>query len=152
MSAGYRPAMGAWAELEVQDPELAAFGRDRFEGRVVFHATLRRDGAPRVHPVSPWFGAGLLLVGFRGHSPKNDEVALDGRYAMHSSIDAENHEGEGGEFLVRGWMERVSPDHPGAVAVPYEVPYELAIYACSVEEAVGTTYEGDRPMYRRWKG
>ena len=109
--------MGAWAELEVADPELAAFGRERFEGRVVFHATLRRDGAPRLHPVSPWFGAGLLLVGFRGHSPKNDEVALDGRYAMHSAIDPADHEGDTGEFLVRGWMERIAPDHPGAKAV-----------------------------------
>jgi hypothetical protein len=145
--------MGAWAEHEVAEPALAAFGRQRFEGRVVMHATLRRDGAPRLHPVSPWFGAGLLLVGFRGHSPKNDEVALDGRYAMHSLIDPGDHEGEGGEFLVRGWMERVSPQHPGAVVVPYEAPYELAIYACSVEEAVGTTYPGGGPpVYRRWKG
>jgi hypothetical protein len=145
--------MGAWAELEVAEPALAAFGRQRFEGRVVMHATLRRDGAPRLHPVSPWFGAGLLLMGFRGHSPKNDEVALDGRYAMHSLIDPGDHEGEGGEFLVRGWMERVSPQHPGAVVVPYEAPYELAIYACSVEEAVGTTYPGGGPpVYRRWKG
>ncbi|MDQ3210358.1 MAG: hypothetical protein M3Q20_04125 [Actinomycetota bacterium] len=144
--------MGAWAELEVQDPRLAAFGRERFEGKVVFHATIRRDGAPRVHPVSPWFGAGLMLVAFRGHSPKVEEVALDGRYAMHSSIDAGDHEGAEGEFLVRGWMERVSPDHPGAIARPYEASYELAIYACSAEEAVGTTYEGETPVYRRWKG
>lgn len=144
--------MGAWAEFEVAEQDLAAFGRQRFEGRVVMHATLRRDGAPRLHPVSPWFGAGLLLVGFRGHSPKNDEVALDGRYAMHSLIDPGDHEGEGGEFLVRGWMERVSPEHPGAVVVPYEAPYELAIYACSIEEAVGTTYPGGGPpVYRRWK-
>jgi hypothetical protein len=95
----------------------------------------------------------LLLVGFRAHSPKNDEVALDGRYAMHSLIDPGDHEGEGGEFLVRGWMERVSPEHPGALAVPYEAPYELAFYACSVEEAVGTTYPGGgSPVYRRWRG
>jgi hypothetical protein len=144
--------VGAWADLETQEPELAAFGRERFEGRVVFHATLRRDGAPRVHPVSPWFGAGLLLVGFRGHSPKNAEVARDGRYTMHSAIDPADHEGETGEFLVRGRMERVSLDHPGASAVPYEASYELAVYACSVDEAVGTTYEGDRPVYRRWIG
>ena len=144
--------MGAWAELESQDPELAAFGRERFEGRVVFHATLRRDGAPRLHPVSPWFGAGLLLVGFRARSPKNDEVAIDGRYAMHSAIDAGDHEGEAGEFLVLGWMERVTSDHPGAAARPYEALYELAIYACSVEEAVGTTYPDDAPVYRRWTG
>ncbi|HEX7246558.1 MAG TPA: hypothetical protein VF351_00515 [Actinomycetota bacterium] len=144
--------MGAWAELEVQQPELAAFGRDRYEGRVVFHATLRRDGAPRLHPVSPWFGAGLLLVAFRGHSPKNDEVALDGRYAMHSAIDPADHDGAAGEFLVRGWMERVSKEHPGAIARPYQAPYDLATFACSVEEAVATTYDGDRPIYRRWKG
>ncbi|MDH5313389.1 MAG: hypothetical protein OEW66_06050 [Actinomycetota bacterium] len=144
--------MGAWAELEVADPSLAAFGRRRFEGKVVFHATLRSDGAPRLHPVSPWFGAGLLLVGFRGHSPKNREVSIDSRYAMHSVMEAGDHEGAGGEFLVRGWMEQVSSDHPGAIAVPYEVDYELAIYACSIEEAVGTTYDGDRPVYRRWKG
>ena len=145
--------MGAWAELEVGDRELAAFGRERFEGRVVFHATLRRDGWPRLHPVSPWFGAGLLLVAFRERSPKNDEVALDGRYAMHSAIDPLNHEGEGGEFLVRGWMERISPEHPGAVAVPYEASYPLAFYACSIEEAVGATYPGGgSPVYRRWKG
>jgi hypothetical protein len=152
MVAGYRPVVGAWAELEIQEPDLATFGRERFEGKVVFHATIRCDGAPRLHPVSPWFGAGLLLVAFRARSPKNDEVALDGRYAMHSAIDSDNHEGAGGEFLVRGWMERVSPEHPGAVAVPYEVPYELAVYACSVEEAVGTTYDGPTPIYRRWKG
>ncbi|HEY7762324.1 MAG TPA: hypothetical protein VIC52_04855 [Actinomycetota bacterium] len=145
--------MGAWAELEVGDPELAAFGRERFEERVVFHSTLRRDGWPRLHPVSPWFGAGLLLVAFRERSPKNDEVALDGRYAMHSAIDPLNHEGEGGEFLVRGWMERISPEHPGAVAVSYEASYPLAFYACSIEEAVGTTYPGGgSPVYRRWKG
>jgi hypothetical protein len=152
MVAGYRPVVGAWAELEIQEPDLATFGRERFEGKVVFHATIRCDGAPRLHPVSPWFGAGLLLVAFRARSPKNDEVALDGRYAMHSAIEAENHEGEGGEFLVRGLMERVSPDHPGAIARPYEAPYELAVYACAVEEAVGTIYDGDRPVYRRWKG
>ena len=145
--------MGAWAELEVQEPELAVFGRERFEAKVVMHATLRRDGAPRLHPVSPWFGAGLLLVAFRARSPKNGEVALDGRFAMHSSIDPGDHEGEAGEFLVRGWMERVSPEHPGAIAVPYEAPYELAFYACSVEEAVGTTYPGGgSPVYRRWNG
>ena len=145
--------MGAWAELEIADPDLGAFGRERFEGRVVFHATLRADGAPRLHPVSPWFGAGLLLVAFRARSPKNDEIARDGRYAMHSAVDPADHEGTDGEFLVRGWMERIGPDHPGALQVPYEAPYELAFYACSVEDAVGTSYPGGGdPVYRRWRG
>jgi hypothetical protein len=142
-------AVATWAELEREDPELAAFGRQRFEGKVVFHATLMPDGSPRLHPVSPWFGAGLLLVAFRSASPKVDEVARDGRYAMHSLMD--NHEGEGGEFLVRGWMERISDDHPATVRRPYDASYALATYACSVEEAVATTYDGDRTIRRRWR-
>ena len=141
--------MVTWAEFERGDPELAAFGRERIEGLVCFHATLRRDGSPRVHPVQPWMAAGLLTVGFRARSPKVDEVRLDGRYALHSLMD--NVEGVGGEFLVSGWMEQIGESHPAAVRVPYEATFPLAFYAMSVEEAVGTTYPGDDPVYRRWR-
>jgi hypothetical protein len=144
--------MATWAELELADPDLAAFGRERFEGRVVFHATLMADGAPRLHPVSPWFATGLLLVSFRAKSPKVAEILRDGRYAMHSIQPAEDHEGEAGEFLVRGWMEQVSEQHPGVVRRPYSASYPLASFACSVEEAVATTYpDGGSPVYRRWR-
>jgi hypothetical protein len=140
----------AWAEFERADLELATFGKRRIEGKVCFHATLRPDGSPRVHPVSPWFGAGLLAVACRARSPKVEEFARDGRYALHTPMD--NHEGVGGEFMVRGWMERISDVHPAANARPYDAEYALAHYALSVEEAVGTTYEGpdEEPVYRRW--
>jgi hypothetical protein len=151
MEARVRRVTATWSELERADPELAAFGRERFQGNVVFHATLTADGSPRLHPVSPWFASGFLVVGFREHSPKVAEVARDGRYAMHSAIGDEDHEGAGGEFLVRGWMERLGPDHPAAIQRPYEAPYEVAAYACSIVEAVGTTYDGDTPLYRRWR-
>jgi hypothetical protein len=141
--------MATWAEFERAEPELAGFGRERLDGQVCFHATLRADGSPRVHPVEPWLGAGLLLVRFRARSPKVDEVMLDGRYALHSPMD--NPDGIGGEFLVRGWMERVSEVHPAAHRFAVEAPYPLAFYAMSVEEAVGTTYEEDEPVYRRWR-
>ena len=107
--------MATWAEFVRADPELAAFGAERLEGRVCFHATLLADGAPRVHPVEPWIASGLLLVRFRARSPKVDEVGRDGRYALHTLMD--NPDGIGGEFLVRGWMERISPEHPGNAAV-----------------------------------
>ena len=139
-----------WSELERADPELASFGRERFEGRVVFHATLTGDGSPRLHPVSPWFATGFLLVGFRARSPKVDEVARDGRYAMHSTIDPDDHEGTAGEFLVRGWMERVANDHPAAIQRPYDASQQIAAYACAIIEAVATTYDDDVPVHRRW--
>jgi hypothetical protein len=49
--------VATWAEFERADAELAAFGQARLDGRVCFHATLRRDGGPRVHPVEPWIAA-----------------------------------------------------------------------------------------------
>jgi hypothetical protein len=138
-----------WAEFERADPELAAFGRERVDQQVCFHATLRRDGWPRVHPVEPWIAVGLLLVRFRGHSPKVDEVRHDGRYALHTPMD--NPDGVGGEFMVRGWIEQVAPTHPAVQRHVDDAPYALAFYSMSVEEAVGTTYEADEPVYRRWR-
>jgi hypothetical protein len=91
------------------------------------------------------------MVRFRGGSPKVAEVAADPRYALHSPMD--NPDGEGGEFLVRGCMEQISPDHPAAIEIARATGPPLAFYSLSIEEAVGTTYEGmDRnPVYRRWR-
>jgi hypothetical protein len=141
-----------WADFERSEPELGAFGRERIDGQVCFHATLRLDGSPRVHPVEPWIGTGLLLVRFRARSPKVAEVAHDARYALHSPMD--NPDGIGGEFLVSGWMEQVSPVHPAALRFTEEASYPLAFYALSVDEVVATTYEGPEldPVYRRWRG
>jgi hypothetical protein len=144
--------MTTWAEFANGDPELAAFGLGRIKGRIVYQATLRLDGSPRVHPVSPWIGAGLLCVSFRASSPKLREVARDARYALHSSLPWEDHAGEHGEFMARGWLEQISPSHPAVIARPGDTPYDLAHFTCSIEEAVATEYTGDElPVYRRWK-
>lgn len=143
--------MATWAEFERADPQLAAFGHERLDEQVCFHATLRRDGSPRVHPVEPWIAEGLLLVRFRARSPKVKEVSGDPRYALHSPMD--KPDGEGGEFLVRGLVKPIPEDHPAAVRFARETPTPLAFYALSVQEAVGTTYEGPDldPVYRRWR-
>ena len=144
--------MATWADFERADPDLAAFGRDRVDGHVCFHATLRSDGSPRVHPVEPWIAEGLLLVRFRARSPKVEEVARDPRYALHTPMD--NPEGEGGEFLVLGSMEPIAGDHPAASPIAETTAAPLAFFALSVDEAVGTTYEGPErePVYRFWRG
>jgi hypothetical protein len=144
--------MTTWAEFANGDPEIAAFGLERIKGRIVYQATLRLDGSPRVHPVSPWIAAGLLCVSFRASSPKLREVARDARYALHSSLPWEDHGGEHGEFMARGWLEQVSSSHPAVTGRPGTTPYDLVHYMCSIEEAVATEYsEKELPVYRRWK-
>src|SRR5215510_10553408 len=90
--------------------------------RIAYQATLRLDGAPRVHPVSPWIGAGLLCVSFRATSLKVREVARDARYALHSAQPWDDHAGAFGEFQVRGWLEQLAPTHPAVTARPGAPP------------------------------
>ena len=144
--------MATWAEFANAEPDLAAFGRERMEGRIVYQATLRLDGGPRVHPVSPWIGAGLLCVSFRDTSPKVHEVARDPRYALHTAQPWEDHAGSFGESMARGRLEAISPSNPAVIARPGQTPYGLVHYAYSIEEAVATEYSHDEmPVYRRWK-
>ena len=144
--------MATWAEFAIAEPDLAAFAWERMERRIVYQATLRLDGGPRVHPVSPWVAAGLLCVSFRDTSPKLREVARDARYALHTAQPWDDHAGSYGEFMARGWLEQISSSHPAVVARPGQTPYGLVHYACSIEEAVATEYSDDEmPVYRRWK-
>ena len=144
--------MATWAEFANAQPDLAAFARERMEGRIVYQATLQLDGGPRVHPVSPWLAAGLLCVSFRDTSPKVREVARDPRYALHMAQPWEDHAGSFGEFMARGLLEQISASHPAVMARPGQTPYGLVHYTCSIEEAVATEYSDDEmPVYRRWK-
>ncbi len=144
--------MATWAEFANAEPGLAAFGRERMDGRIVYQATLRLDGGPRVHPVSPWVGAGLLCVSFRDTSPKLREVGRDPRYALHTAQPWEDHAGAFGEFMARGRLEPLSPSHPAVLGRPGRTPYGLVHYSCSIEEAVATEYTDDEmPVYRRWR-
>ena len=54
--------MASWKEFAQQAPELAAFGEARFRNGVAYLGTLRADGSPRVHPVTPIIGEQWLIV------------------------------------------------------------------------------------------
>jgi hypothetical protein len=75
-----------WAVFASASPELSAQVRSLFEqyGRAFgYLATVRRDGGPRVHPVSPVLADGGLFC-FVLPSPKRRDLERDGRYALHA--------------------------------------------------------------------
>ncbi len=92
--------MVTWQAFETESPELASFGRERIHRRVSFLATIRADGGPRVHPVTPWIFDGHLYVRMFETSPKVADLTRDPRYALHSMMD--NDDGIGGEVALRG--------------------------------------------------
>src|SRR6266576_6373616 len=80
--------MITWTDFNRQQPALADAARGQFYQfgiGLAFLATVRTDGAPRVHPVCPVISdAGLHLLIVAG--PKQRDLRRDGRYALHSEI------------------------------------------------------------------
>lgn len=78
--------MATWTEFSSAAPTLAASIRGlvhQFGPGFGYLATVRTDGGPRVHPVSPLItGDGLFC--FVIDSPKRRDLERDGRYALHS--------------------------------------------------------------------
>jgi hypothetical protein len=83
-----RPAgLVAWKEFAATAPELAETGRallQQFGPGLAFLATIRSDGAPRLHPVCPVLSDGRLYVLITPGSPKRRDLLRDGRYALQS--------------------------------------------------------------------
>src|SRR5437870_12935209 len=79
--------MVTWAEFAAAEPELADAGRSQlyqFGVGLAFLATVRRDGAPRLHPVCPVRSGDHLFVLITPTSPKQHDLRRDGRYALQT--------------------------------------------------------------------
>ncbi len=142
----------SWKFLEDQQPELAAFGAERLNGKVGNLATVRKDGSPRVHPMTPIIGQGHLFVFIEPTSPKGHDLQRDGRYAIHCSMSDTN--GASGEFIVTSQAHVVDDAKLRAIAVSlasYEVADRYILFEFDVESAASTIYPEEQPIRRFWK-
>ena len=127
--------MVRWKDFAAAAPELARVGRallEQFGVGLAFLATVRKDGAPRVHPVCPVLAGDSLFVLIEPLSPKRHDLLRDGRYALQSFPQPKPGSDE---FYVTG--RAVSIDDPAArtalvrqakhMASEAEFPFELLI-------------------------
>jgi hypothetical protein len=146
--------MHSWADFAAEAPHLEAFGRRRLERRIAYLATIRADGSPRVHPVSPFIGDGCLAVYMEPTSPKAADLRRDGRYALHCGV--EDNEGGEGEFYVTGRAEEITDGRRriGAVgwaeAAGYDPVDRHVFFKFKLGYVLATTYE-ERPKRERWR-
>jgi hypothetical protein len=92
--------VASWQEFESQAPQMAAAGRKmlyQYGQPLAYLATVRKDGAPRIHPICPSIVNGSLYA-FIGLSPKRRDLERDGHYALHTFPCR----GVDDEFLVMG--------------------------------------------------
>jgi hypothetical protein len=95
-----------WSEFAVAAPRLADAVHGllhQYGPGLGYLATVRADGGPRVHPVSPVVHDGGLYC-FGIASPKRADLERDGRYALHSFPA----EGSDDEAYVAGRAIRVT--------------------------------------------
>ena len=142
----------SWRALEDKNPELAAFGVSRLHGQVAYLATLRKDGSPRVHPMTPIIGQGHLFVFMEPTSPKGHDLRRDGRYAIHCAVS--DTSGGSGEFTGSGQAQFIDNPELRVLAVrlaPYSPADRYILFEFSLESAASTVYEGERIIRQRWK-
>jgi hypothetical protein len=85
--------MATWETFAAAQPELAARGEQllmlnnpeapTFAG-LAYLATVRADGGPRIHPISPALIGGRLYAFIIRVSPKCRDLHRNGQYALHN--------------------------------------------------------------------
>lgn len=143
--------MTSWKEFAQQAPEFAAFGKARFQSGVAYLGTLRADGSPRVHPVTPIIGEQLFLF-MEPASPKGKDLQRDVRYTLHCSV--EDSSGGSGEFYIRG--RAILTDDPlvraqAVKASSYSPQAHYIVFMFTIEFAFMNTYVDGKPAPRRWQ-
>lgn len=143
--------MASWAEFTQQAPELAAFGAERFASGVAYLGTVRADGSPRVHPVTPILGEQLFLF-MEPTSPKGKDLQHDARYTLHCSV--EDSSGGHGEFYVQGQARLTTDPALRAQAIQaasYDPAERYILFVLDIAFAFMNTYVNGNATPRRWK-
>jgi hypothetical protein len=132
---------------------MAEFGLKRLEYRVMYLATVRKNGYPRVHPFTPFVASGHLFAFMEPTSPKALDLQRNGLYAIHSLVTDMN--GTNGEFTIAGPAHLVRDSTTRDLAVtgcPYSPKDRYICFEFKLNECITNTYVDGVPKTRRWKG
>ena len=142
-----------WRDFELASPELAAIGRDRLGDAPAYLATVRSDGRPRVHPVTPIFTDEKLWLFMEPTSPKGRDLVDRHHYSLHCRVD--DAAGGKGEFIVAGRGTLVAEGaerERASAAAQYRPKDRYELFELEVDEATATRYdENGEPQRLRWK-
>ena len=142
-----------WGSFAATEPELAAFVAARLQAAPSYLATVRANGTPRVHPVTPIITADGLYVFMEPTSPKGADLREREWFALHNGVP--DNAGTGGEALVSGTGHPVDDPEVRAnvgAASSYDPADSYVLFELRPTEVRGNGY-GDvtLPERRRWR-
>lgn len=141
----------SWKDLDSNNPGLAAFGKDRLDGKVAYLATVRESGAPRAHPVTPIIGNGGCYIFVESPSNKLKDLQDNGQFCLHCAMT--DSSGSSGEFQISGIAEEIidSVVRLATEAIAsYKPSASFVLFELKIAEALGISYRGGRPHRTRW--
>ena len=142
----------SWGDFEASSPEMAVFGKNRIDGKVAYLATVRRDGSPRAHPVTPIIGEGHSFLFVEPASRKVHDLKSNGFYCLHCSMS--DSSGSSGEFQISGVAELIDdPDLrlQAERVCSFKPADRYLLFELKIEEVLSTAYKGGRPDRLVWK-
>jgi hypothetical protein len=150
--------MVTWKQFTDSDPALAAKGESllfQFGVGLAFMATIRADGAPRLHPLCPVLSNGGLYVLIAPNSPKRWDLLRDGRYALQTFPEARK---DSDEYYLSGQAMLV--EEQSVFKAVFEDAKHFAskdeiLFELLVDRVMHTVWEGFgtpefRPVHTKW--
>jgi hypothetical protein len=167
-----------WARFEDEAPDMAAVAERLWPGIAALHrgeappeeepcfsisylATVRADGAPRLHPFCPILAGGRLFAAIPWSSPKGHDLRRDARCVIHALPGPEDD-----ELCIRARARDVSSD--GAIralvvgivtasgvggmieTASHDALFEFDLVRVDVARWLDIGQPGTRPVRRRW--
>jgi hypothetical protein len=150
--------MVTWGQFAAQNQALADKGERllfQFGVGLAFIATIRKDGAPRLHPLCPVRSGEGLYVLISPESPKKWDLLKDGRYALQTFPEARK---DSDEYYLSGRAQPINdPGIKDAVVsdAKHFASREEALFELLIERAMHTIWEGFgtpdfHPVHTKW--
>ena len=142
----------SWKVFERDSPELARLGYERLNRKIAYLATLKKDGSPRLHPVTPFIENGMLFIFTEPSSPKIRDLRRDGRYALHCTVGGE---GPLIEIQVSGEASVITDacvrEQAQRIAASQVVIDSYVMFEFQVRRVLVVEYDEEKkPVVRKW--
>lgn len=147
-----RMQASTWGDLEREDSALAAFGQERLDGKVAYLATVRPDGRPRAHPVTPQIGQGRMFIFLEPSSPRTRDLTESPDFCLHCAMS--DSSGSSGEFQVTGLAHPIEDAETRQLAESvsnFRPSVRSVLFELCPTEVLSTAYPGGQPKRRRWQ-
>ena len=144
----------SWKTFAEAAPKLAALGFEKLDRTICYLALLDEDDAPRIHPITPFIGCGMLFMFTEPASPKIGDLRRDGRYAIHSAV---TRDGPLIEFLVTGNAKFITDlalrTQAAQMAGSPVITGRYDLFEFHVARVLVVEYDEDKmKVVRRWRG